>query len=90
MKPPLIPDLENPKWVIAQFTLKTIGSKRAKKWLLHGFNPCFSGCRSCTSTINNKNLNLLRVSILVLVDVALVQGIRRIKYGIFTWFQSLF
>ena len=31
MKPPLIPDLENSKWVIAQFILKTIGSKRAKK-----------------------------------------------------------
>jgi hypothetical protein len=31
MKPPLIPDLENPKWVIAQFILKAIGSGRAKK-----------------------------------------------------------
>ncbi|CAD6493173.1 MAG: hypothetical protein CHKLHMKO_00422 [Candidatus Argoarchaeum ethanivorans] len=31
MKPSLIPDLENPKWIIAQFILKTIGSKRAKK-----------------------------------------------------------
>ena len=31
MKPPLIPDLENQKWVIAQFILEAIGSKRAKK-----------------------------------------------------------
>ncbi|MHC1600685.1 MAG: hypothetical protein ACXQS5_07740 [Candidatus Methanospirareceae archaeon] len=31
MKSPLIPDLESPKWVIAQFILKAIGSGRAKK-----------------------------------------------------------
>ena len=31
MKSPLIPDLESPKWVIAQFILKAIGSRRAKK-----------------------------------------------------------
>jgi len=31
MKPPLIPDSENPKWIIAQFILKAIGSGRAKK-----------------------------------------------------------
>ena len=31
MKSPLIPDSENPKWVIAQFILKAIGSGRAKK-----------------------------------------------------------
>lgn len=31
MKPPLIPDSENPKWVIAKFILEAIGSGRAKK-----------------------------------------------------------
>ena len=31
MKPPLNPDLGNPKWVIAQFILKAIGSGKADK-----------------------------------------------------------
>ena len=31
MKSPLIPDSENPKWIIAKFILEAIGSGRAKK-----------------------------------------------------------
>jgi len=31
MEIPLIPDLNNPKWLIVQQILKTIGSKRSQK-----------------------------------------------------------
>lgn len=31
MKSPLIPDSENPKWIIAKIILEAIGSGRAKK-----------------------------------------------------------
>jgi len=56
MKSPLIPDSENPKWIIAKIILEAIGSGRAKKnrkqaentrcRTVYRHNENYYGCRS--------------------------------------------